>query len=418
MLHNALIADLEEFLAIGALADQDVTELLEGFCVEARRQGLSISRAMIAWRLLNPIFMTQNITWDMTEEGVEIERFRHGEGGTSEAFMHSPIRYVIENDVAVLRRKMVDPNSPRDFPILDDFADRGYTDYVMMMIKFGHPVAPDIPGAGILVSFCSDAPDGFSEVDILALERLKFMLALATRNTIQRDMRDSLAQTYLGRSAGQKVLSGKIMRGEGESIDAVIWYCDLRGSTAICEALGLEDYLPFLNSYFTATAGPIAEAGGDVLDFIGDAVLAIMPLEDDGVARILNATKDVLGELEAFRKDHAALLGDRTCVADVAGIAIDTGLVMYGNIGIPDRLTFSVIGPTVNKVARIERLTKALREPVLVTNSIAKACGEWHSCGLFELEGVGAAQELFSWAGALERGFVREPVKGLAGSHS
>lgn len=119
MLHNALIADLEEFLAIGALADQDVTELLEGFCVEARRQGLSISRAMIAWRLLNPIFMTQNITWDMTEEGVEIERFRHGEGGTSEAFMHSPIRYVIENDVAVLRRKMVDPNSPRDFPILD-----------------------------------------------------------------------------------------------------------------------------------------------------------------------------------------------------------------------------------------------------------------------------------------------------------
>ncbi|MEM8853460.1 MAG: adenylate/guanylate cyclase domain-containing protein [Pseudomonadota bacterium] len=418
MPHNALIADLEEFLAIGALADQAVTELLEGFCVEARRQGLSISRAMIAWRLLNPIFMTQNITWDVTKDGVEIEKFRHGEGGTSQDFLQSPIRYVVDHDVALLRRKIADPNSPLDFPLLHSFKERGYTDYVLMLIKFGRPMAVDVPGAGILVSFCSDAPGGFNEMDLLALERLKFMLALATRSTIQRDMRDSLAQTYLGRAAGQKVLSGQIMRGEGQSIDAVIWYCDLRGSTAICERLGLEDYLPFLNDYFCATAGPIAAAGGDVLDFIGDAVLAIMPLEDDGIARMLSATKDVLEELEKFRKEQAGVLGDRTCLADIAGIAIDTGPVMYGNIGIPDRLTFSVIGPTVNKVARIERLTKALREPVLVTNPIASACGGWQSCGMFELEGVGAAQELFAWTGVAERGVAHEPVKGLAGSHS
>lgn len=394
----SFIEATEEFLAICALENRSSAEILDAFCRSAIAGGLPIARAYLGWRLLHPLFMSQNLVFEPAT-GVSVERFRHSEGETSEAYIRSPLKHVLDNNLPVFRRRLIDADCPRDFPVLADFEARGFTDYVIFLVVFGTGVRSEIPGTGVIMTFAADGPDGFPPAQMALLERLRYMLALSTRIEIETEMRETLARTYLGASAAQKVLSGQIRRGEGQAIDAVVWYCDLRGSTQLCEAMGVDAYLPLLNDYFSVTAGPVTARGGEVLDFIGDAVLAIFPLDAGGLDAAMAATKAAVAELEAFRRRHPDVLGDRRSVAEVAGIAIDIGTVMYGNIGTPDRLTFSVIGQTVNKVARIERLTKALHEPVLVTAPVAEACrARFVSRGRFELDGLRAVEELFAVA--------------------
>lgn len=388
----------EEFLAIAALENRSSAEVLDGFCRAALAGGVPIARAYLGWRLLHPLFMSQNLVFEPAH-GVTVEQFRHLEGERSETYLRSPLKHVLDNNLTVFRRRLVDPDCPRDFDVLEEFEARGFTDYVIFLVGFGAGARSEAPGSGVIMSFAADGPDGFTPEHMALLERLRFMLALSTRIEIETDMRETLARTYLGASAAQKVLSGQIRRGEGQAIEAVVWYCDLRNSTHLCETLGVEAYLPLLNDYFSVTAGPVTARGGEVLDFIGDAVLAIFPLDAGGLEAAIAATRAAVAELEAFRERHHNALGDLRTVADVAGIAIDIGTVVYGNIGTPERLTFSVIGQTVNKAARIERLTKTLHEPVLVTGPVAEACGSrFVSRGLFQLDGVSALEEIFALA--------------------
>src|SRR3546814_2999563 len=74
---------------------------------------------------------------------------------------------------------------------------------------------------------------------------------------------DVCSSDLLGAHTGQRVLNGLIKRGDGEDIPAVIWYCDLRGSTALADTLPRADYLALLNRYFAAVAGAVLERGGE-----------------------------------------------------------------------------------------------------------------------------------------------------------
>jgi len=79
------------------------------------------------------------------------------------------------------------------------------------------------------------------------------------------------------------------------------------------------------------------------------------------------------------------------------GLALHVGRVMYGNIGVPERLAFSVIGPAVNEVARLEALTKTLDRPVLVSEAFARHLDRaWDSLGRHALRGVGARMEVLA----------------------
>lgn len=394
------IAVLEEFLALSAVRDAPPEAILEGFAERAREHGIPLARMMVAWRLFDARYRSQALVWHK-DRGLAVERFDRHQATESDDYLKSPIHHILTCEEDVVRRRIDPPDNRGGFPILEELRAQGLTDYVITRVGFGD-TWPDLrPGGGVLMSFVSDQPGGFSEAQIAAFGRLRFMVALALRSTMQNDMRETMARTYIARSAAQSLEAGDIVAGNGATIEAVIWYCDLRGSTSLCEALGLQRYLPLLNAYFAAVATPVVAHGGDILDFIGDAVLAVFPHSPEGIAAALEATRAALGGLERFRVEHADLLGGRADTAAVAGIAIDTGTVMSGNIGIAGRLTFSVIGPTVNQVARIERVTKELGEPVLVTREVAASEPDaWVSRGAFELAGVPAPVELFALAPA------------------
>ena len=391
------VARLEAYLAFCAIEDSEPEKVLEGLVGIARENGLSVARVMVAWRMLDTRFATKQLIW-REGRGIEVSLYSRQDAMNSDAYLRSPLRAVVEDQSRqVLRRRICEPAERTGYPALDDYAADGLTDYIIYKVQFGENAVVVVPGAGVVISFASDRPGGFMDDEYEALARLRYMLALAVRNTMQTEMRESVTRTYLARSASDLMRTGDMLRGSGSTVDSVIWYCDLRGSTALCEGLGLDRYLPLLNAYFAATAGEVVAHGGDVLDFIGDAVLAAWPRSTEGVAAALAATRAAIAALAAFREQHGDMLAGRADVASVAGIAIDVGPVMSGNIGITERLTFSVIGSTVNQVARIERMTKTLREPVLVTAEVAAAePGDWVSRGAFPLEGVAQPKELFA----------------------
>ncbi len=397
---RAVVEDLEEYLTTAALNSERLPVLVDGFGTRARAGGISLARVMVGYRLLNPIFNSQTAVWE-PETGCAVELHRHGESETSPDFLASPVYRLISSDETEIRRRIEGANAPLEYPVLTALGERGMTDYLAVKVSFTGSAIASAPGDGLVFSFASERQGGFLDEEIEALGRLKRTFALAVRTRMETKMRQTLATTYLGRTAGGRVLGGEIARGEGRAVDAVIWYCDLRGSTALCEQMGVAAYLPLLDDYFSASAGVVDRHGGDILDFIGDAVLAIFPQSDAGLQRALDATREAQDRLAGFAARHSVFDG-RSGVAEIAGIAIDVGTVVYGNIGIEERLTFSVIGPSVNKVARIERLTKTLRETVLVTDAVAKAAPElFRSRGTFALDGVAGAQELFGLTEAL-----------------
>ena len=220
----------------------------------------------------------------------------------------------------------------------------------------------------------------------------------ARRSSSARIARN-VGDAYLGKLTGDKVLNGQIRLGDGENIRALVWFSDLRNSTRLAETMPSADFLALLNAYFECAARPVIAAGGEVLALIGDAVLGIFPVTDDAelpslTARVITALRESLDAADALYAERRKA-GKPTFRY---GIGLNIGSVMYGNIGVPERLAFSAVGPTVIEVARIEKLTKTLDSRVLATREVAAFDPKlWRPMGEHPLEGVGKPEALFGF---------------------
>ena len=202
------------------------------------------------------------------------------------------------------------------------------------------------------------------------------------------------------------MLQGLIKRSDGDDIRAVIWFCNLRDPTPLAEVLGRETFLAALNQFFEATAGAALDHGGEVLRFIGDAALAIFSTgtsgeEEEGrsteMARIaaLEAAEDAIARMKALNEGRSAR-GEPTLEF---GIGLHFGVVMYGNIGVPERLEFTVIGAATTEALRIESLCKRLRVPLAISADVARHVPErLISLGRHELRSARTEAEVFTLA--------------------
>jgi adenylate cyclase len=223
------------------------------------------------------------------------------------------------------------------------------------------------------------------------------VLAMAVEIRVNRRLTKNLLRVYVGEHAGGEILAGRITRGSGSTVTAAIWNCDLRGFTSISELWPRDDVIALLNEYFDTMAKPVEEHGGEILKFIGDAMLAVFPVDQENAcARALQAAREAragMAELNRIRIER----GQR---ALGFGLALHVGDVMYGNIGSRSRLDFTVIGPAVNVASRLESLTKELRREVLISGAFARLCpctgDSLVRLGAFPLRGVGEPVEVFS----------------------
>jgi adenylate cyclase len=378
-----------DWLLYEAPSVRDTAQLLEEFCNRLLTEGVPVARALAIIPALHPLYFGTAYIW---RGSGAIER-RRGlwENRNAPEYQESPIRAVIEEGADALRRRLTGPKAQLDFPVLTEFRDEGLTDYALFGLSFGS-------GRRSAISFSTREEGGFPEEALAKIDRLMPILTRLIEIHALRATAVDLLDTYVGHDAGARILNGQIRRGMSESLHAAIWYCDLRDFTAMSEKVGREEIVASLDAYFETMAAAVQESGGEILKFIGDAMLAIFPVtEDEGVR---DATGKALAAAAVAEHGMAALNVKRVESGRPAldyGLSLHIGEVMYGNIGAADRLDFTVIGPAVNLASRVEALCRITGRRPLMTDAFRQAAGvEAEPMGRFSLRGVSEEQEVFS----------------------
>jgi adenylate cyclase len=374
-------------------------DLIRGFCERCRTAGLDVSRASVFIDTLHPIFEGRGFRWNDTQTN-ESDMFEYrstSEGEAAQNWRRSIFYYMLESGVGELEVNFADRAS-LDFSLIDELAAKGHRHLVAFVHRFGE--AGTLGQMDSVYSYwVTRRPGGFGELGLSALRDLVPLLGLAIKSGAQVEIARTLGRVYLGRDASEQVLRGRIARGVTERIAAVLWFSDLRGSTAISESITPGEIIPFLNDYAQASIDAIHDAGGDVLKLIGDGVLAMFTGDDMSGAR-----RAALQAEHQFRKNMMTLNARRAkegLPITSAYLGLHVGEVYYGNIGSEDRLDFTVVGPAVNEVSRIASMCRSIDRDLLASaefRSGLDATGRRYlvSTGRYALRGIGRAQDLYT----------------------
>lgn len=355
--------------------------------------GVPVARLRLTIRLLHPQVMGFSYTWEKDKSDISYFEAGHELKETA-LYRNSPFAAIFEENAGGIRRQLHDPNCLLDYSVLPDLKNEGYSDYVALPLDFSD-------GRRSAITLASKTKTGFSTEELSLIYNSLPALARIVENHALKHTATVLLETYLGRETGNQVLSGKVKRGDGQRIRSIIWFSDMRKSTILAEEMDSDEFLDLLNSYFECTAGAVLANGGEVLRYIGDAVLAIFPIGDTQTCSkthqaALNAEKAMLSSFQQLKNlNQNQQKHNRPIIT--AGIGLHVGEVMYGNIGTPDRLEFSVIGSSANEAARIEDMTKELNVPIVVSDKFRQLHGgNWQSLGMHKLKGFVHDRELFT----------------------
>ncbi len=390
---------LVNWLVSQGLAGLPENDLIRGFCECCRAAGLELSRGLVFIDTLHPIFEGRGFRWNDTETN-ESDMFEYGPTGDGDAaqnWRRSTFYHMLEHGHDELRIDLADCAS-LDFSMIAELAEKGHRHFVAFVHRFGE--AGTIGQMDCVYSYwLTRQPDGFDEQGLSALRDLVPVLGLAIKSAAQVDIARTLGRVYLGRDASEQVLRGRISRGVTERINSVLWFSDLRGSTAISESVSPDEIIPFLNDYAQAAIDAIHDAGGDVLKLIGDGVLAMFTGADLAAARraALRAERHFRQNVAKLNLRRAAEVRPTTS----AYVGLHVGEVFYGNIGSEDRLDFTVVGPAVNEVSRIASMCRSVDRELLASSAFRSgldAAGQRYlvSTGRFALRGIGRAQDLYT----------------------
>jgi adenylate cyclase len=365
-------------LTEGRAAD-GIPELLDAFCQRLQAQG-RVDRLWLGTTLLHP--QTAGYVWIWCSDAPLLERsLGHVAFEKLDTEQDSPARRLRLGAPWVRFRE-----AHREGHALADIEHlwgQGYTDF------YGLSVHSRGKWLGA-VTLSTRAPEGFLEAQIALLDAVMPALEATLEPFIKDLVMKGLLKAYLGRDAGDRVFHGQVRRGDGETIEAVVWFSDVRGFTRMSAELDRDALLKVLNDTFELLVCVLEDHGGEVLKFMGDGLMGVFPVVDGPAAACRAARAAVsafrvgLGELSQRR------VGEGLAPIEV-GVGLHYGDVTYGNIGAPGRLDFTIIGPAVNLASRIEGLCGKLGEPILASEAfVALEGGAWESCGKFEVKGVDA----------------------------
>src|SRR3984893_6973937 len=390
---------LMNWLVSQGLTGLPENDLVRGFCERCRAEGLDLSRVLVFIDTLHPIFEGRGFRWNDTATN-ESDTFEYGstnEGDAAQNWRRSTFYHMLEHGHQELQIDLAECAS-LDFSMIDDLAAKGHRHFVAFVHRFGE--AGTIGQMDCVYSYwLTRRADGFGAQGLAALRDLVPVLGLAIKSGAQVEIARTLGRVYLGRDASEQVLRGRISRGVTERISAVLWFSDLRGSTAIRASIGPDEIILFLNDYAQAAIDAIHDAGGDVLKLIGDGVLAMFTGDDMALAR-----RVALRAEHCFRRNMISLNARRAGEGrpiTSAYIGLHVGEVLYGNIGSEDRLDFTVVGPAVNQGSRIASMCSSVDRELLASSDFRAgldATGRRYlvSTGRFALRGIGRAQDLFT----------------------
>jgi adenylate cyclase len=397
------IVQLHVWAVRAGLRGATAFDLFDGYCQRLVADGLQLWRAFASTRTLHPQWRGYGYTWRRDLNAIQPSLFGHGEESEPD-WLNSPLRDLVARAEAgepnpALRRRLAARPEERDFPVLEEFFASGATDYLSQVFTFGER-GDRSHGSGVAYSFATDRPDGFSEDELTLIDATLPALSLAIKAHAGHVIASGLLAAYLGEDAGRRVHSGAVERGSVESLHAVLWYADIRGFTALADTVPGLTVIELLDEVFEALTATLRERGGQVLKFLGDGMLATFAFDAASRAatcqQALDAADEAMRAIAALDQVRAAA-GKPVAAVD---LALHLGEVLYGNVGAADRLDFTIIGPAVNEVARIEALCEPLDRSVLVSAELAAAAPDAASrlepLGRHRLRGVRDEREIFA----------------------
>jgi adenylate cyclase len=375
---------LAEWLLLDGRFLPDNTALFDALC-ERLGAIVPLDRATLHLRALHPDYRGVSRIWRRGQP-LQERVMDHGIEKTA-SYIESPVRAVAEANERLEWR--LDGGGMLPYPLLDELREQGYTHYV---------IAPFVYAEGLVnaISFATAQPGGFAADELGDLDAVLPALATVVEvNAMRRFVRHMLA-TYIGAEAGQLILEGQVRRGDVRTITAALMLVDLRDFSEMSDRMSPRAVIRMLNEYFDCIIPPVHQQGGEVVEIMGDGVLAIFRQRSDG-----NAGEACGAALAAATQGLAALSErNRTSAGDEileAGAALHYGTVSYGNIGVGERLDFTVIGPDVNLTSRIERFCRELDCQVIMSATFAERLPRpmWE-LGHFELRGFARMERLFT----------------------
>jgi adenylate cyclase len=385
--------EFEHWLAEGGLRNMPLSDLFNGFTQYLLEGGVPIVRAYFGMSTRHPLIQAFDMTWE-PDSALYHTQFDHTWRRRT-AWTDSPLRHMIMEHLPRMRRVLKGPQAVVDFPVLEELAERGFTDWYGAIAGFEADSILEEPGSlGMACSWSTDRPGGLTSENIALINRLFPIFAVSIKAAVLPIITRTLLGAYLGTDAAQRVWSGATARGSIERVEAAIFFSDLRDFTAFAERASSDLVMATLNRYFDSVGAAITSQGGEILKFMGDGILATFAQPDANVCE------------QALRAARAAVRGVATLeqAEEVAGgldvgIALHKGEVLYGNVGTPERLDFTVIGPAVNEAARMEKLTKSLGCAILASDSfqagLAESRGLLQPAGAHALSGISAPRSLY-----------------------
>jgi adenylate cyclase len=363
----------------------DNSELFSGFCERVAAAGVPLDRATLHLRALHPDYRGVARVW-RPGQPLGLRYMDHGIEKTA-SYIDSPVRAVTEAGERLDWR--LDGNAPLPFPLLDELREEGYTHYA---------IAPFVYAEGLVnaLSWATARPGGFSADELRFPEEMLPALSIIVEQKAMRRFVSHMLTTYIGAEAGRLILDGQVRRGDVRTITAALMLVDLRDFSLLSDTMTPRAVIGMLNEYFDCVIPPVHEHGGEVVEIMGDGVLAFFHQMQGG-----NAKEACRGALAAARQGLLAL-AERNRRKEPgapllqAGFALHYGTVSYGNIGSGDRLDFTVIGPDVNLTSRIEHFCRELDRSLIMSQVFAEHLDlpVWE-IGSYELRGFAKMERLF-----------------------
>ena len=359
--------------------DLDAEGLVAGLGLRLRSIGIPLDRLVLHLSTIHPEIRGRTLAWAPNED-VEIHDREHGYE------LQADVASGLLHQISETREPLVvrlDVSERPDWTQIDVFKDRGLVEFVFLPLR-------NTQGLVASAVFCTKRNSGFTRAERAALQRIVPALRNACELRVTRTTALSLLDTYVGTGTAQRIFAGHIRRGEVESLEAALMYCDLRGFTQMSNRLPSQRVIELLDAYFDCIVPAITAAGGEVLKYMGDAVLAFFLCDDAATAcqAALYGAEGALARLDRFSAPDAELH---------AGIALHYGEVSYGNIGSGHRLDFTLIGPDVNLVSRIQTVCSTTGQRLLMSERFAGFLGGSRATliGSHNLKGFEHPESLF-----------------------
>jgi len=398
------------WLAQAGLRNMPLRELVDGFGRRLNEAGLRVERMFVGMNTLHPMVRARSLIWNSGEGIARQFEFAHADIDSAQ-IQESPFAAMLRDGIAELRQPLDRADVLPGIPVFDELRGAGMTEWRGWVLPFGE-LTPQVGSPTeadhaerlwLVFSAATDRPGGFSDQGVALLREVLPVFALAVKATTLRGVGHGLLAAYLGTDPASRILAGTVLRGEVQSVEAVVLFTDLRGFTALADTMPGRELIALLDDYFNCMVEPIVAREGEVLKFMGDGMLAAFAVVLDDRAEVcaaaLAAAEEVLARVEALNVDRRGA-GQRATSLDVS---LHIGRVLYGNVGSDTRLDFTVIGPAVNEASRIEALCEPLGQALLVSRAFAEAATASRdrlvSLGRHRLRGVREETELFGLAG-------------------